>query len=41
MIIVCLEITVSKNSYHLEISQMICFANQLTDFFKIQGSTKS
>ena len=40
MIIVYSEIPLSKNSYHMETSQLICFANQLTGYYMIQGSTK-
>ena len=32
-IIVCLETPFSKNSNHIEISQMTCNANQLTGFY--------
>ena len=39
MIIVYSEITLSKTSYHVETSQSICFANQLTGYYVMQGST--
>ena len=36
MIIVYSEITLSKTSYHVETSQSICFANQLTGYYIIK-----
>ena len=35
-----LEIPFSKNSYHIETIQLICFANQLTGFYTKQGFTE-
>ena len=34
------EIPFSKNLYHIEAIQLICFANQLTGFYMIQGFTE-
>ena len=30
----------SKNLFHIETSQLICIANQITDFYMIQGISK-
>ena len=38
--VVCLEISFSKNVYHIETSQLICFVNQLTGFYMMQGFTE-
>ena len=40
MIIVYSEIPFSKNSYHVDNSQSTCFANQLTGYYMIEGSTE-
>ena len=34
------EIPFTKNLYHIETIQLICFANQLTGFYMIQGFTE-
>ena len=39
-IIVCSEIPFSENSYHMETSRLICFANRMTGFYMIQVFTK-
>ena len=31
----------SKNSYYIETSQLICYVNQLTDFYMAQNFTES
>ena len=38
MIIVYSDITLSKNSYHVETSKSICFASQLTGYYMMQVS---
>ena len=40
IIIVCSEIPLSKYSYHIETSQLICFENQLTGFYMIRVFAK-
>ena len=37
---VCLETPFSKNSFHIEISELICIANQMTGFYMIQVLTE-
>ena len=39
-LVACSEIPLSKNSYHMETSQLICFANRLTGFYMIEVFTK-
>ena len=36
----CLKIPLSKNSYHIETSQLNCPPNQLTAFYVIQDFTE-
>ena len=38
--IVCSELPFSKHSHHIETSQLIGFANQLTDSYMIEGLTE-
>ena len=40
MTTVCSETSFSKNSFHTEISPLICIANQMTGFYMIQVLTK-
>ena len=35
-----MEIPFSKNSYHIETNQLICFTHQLTGFYMIRGFTE-
>ena len=37
---VCSEIPFSKNSYHIETSQLVCKTTQLTGFYMIQVFTE-
>ena len=37
---VCSETPFSKNLFHIETSQLICIANQITDFYMIQVFTE-
>ena len=39
-LVVCSEIPFSKNSYHTETSQLICFANEMIGFYMIQVLTE-
>ena len=39
-LVVCSEITFSKNTYHMETSQLICFANRMPGFYMIQVFTE-
>ena len=39
-LVVCSEIPFSKNSYHMETSQLICLANRMTGFYMIQVFTE-
>ena len=39
-IVVCSEMPFTKNSDHMETSQLICFANRLTGFYMIEVFTK-